>query len=708
MPKKEKVFRIIGRVIDRVSRNGIAGVRVEAWDKDLVFNDLVGSTVTDAQGAFQIEFNESYFKELFFDRQPDLFFKVFQDGRLIRSTEDSVLWNVTDEVTETVIEGDFVSGPTQPDQPGRVTQEVKGTVRFADGLPGFALLVSAFDRDLRSAQKLGESHTDSQGAYRIEYHASQFQKLETDGADLEVKVFDPDGSLLVTSPILFNAPPAAQIDLTIPADVLEQPPLFERIARALAPLRGELQVQQLEESKEHQDLSFLSGETRFAANVLARFVIAHRLAGEELPAQFWFVLLGEESVYQFDQNQTSEAQMAAVMDILPRLDREAVRKSLARGFNAKEIPASLRDHVDGWIEAFLQLIARRSLDESQPNSVKSVLEEAGIKDAKRQETFARLFQEHGALTPELIATLEKDKSFKKGEITDLRTSFQLADLTNADFSVVKALKSEFKIRQPEEIRKLAKKSRQEWVDFVKTKHAAGEVKLPFETSEIAGIKKMPATVAFGSMLENQFRQAFPTAAFVGQLERALQNGGASGLTRAAEVGRFLNRHENFELLNTSVDEFFKRDIDPDLAPLARDDEFKQEIKAVQRVFKLAPTFAQTNALLADDLHSAQQIYRRGRSEFVRSYADREGFTSESAAIAWDRAADTHAATLTMVTELTALEADALPFAMRRDSEALSSFPNWDQLFRTGDLCECEHCRSVLDPYSVRLPTSRTC
>ena len=121
------------------------------------------------------------------------------------------------------------------------------------------------------------------------------------------------------------------------------------------------------------------------------------------------------------------------------------------------------------------------------------------------------------------------------------------------------------------------------------------------------------------------------------------------------------------------------------------------MKAVQRVFKLAPTFEQTNALLADDLNSAQQIYRQGRSGFIRSYAGREGFTTESAAMTWDRAADTHAATLTIVTELTTLEAGALPFALRRDSESLGNFPNWNRLFQTGDLCECEHCRSVLSP-----------
>jgi len=97
-------FQIFGRVIDRPTHFGIAGLRVEAWDKDLICNDLVGSSTTDEQGTFRMEFDESYFQKLFQNRRPELFFKVFREDDLIKNTEHSVLWNIEVGKTQILIE----------------------------------------------------------------------------------------------------------------------------------------------------------------------------------------------------------------------------------------------------------------------------------------------------------------------------------------------------------------------------------------------------------------------------------------------------------------------------------------------------------------------------------------------------------------------------------------------------------------------------
>ncbi|WP_367025571.1 neuraminidase-like domain-containing protein [Methylococcus sp. ANG] len=577
---------------------------------------------------------------------------------------------------------------------------VTGHVRFADGTPAPRTEVVAFDRDLRREQRLGEEKekhfTDRTGAYRIEYTDRQFLNQERGTADLVVKAFDADGSVLASSTVLFNAPAKAEIDLAIPLERKAPPPLFERIGAAVAPLLGKVRIEDLEEDQDHQDLTFLAGECKFDKRDLARFALAHRLADHGIEPEFWFVLLGG-SFFEYVETQPLKAQLETVTSALPCLDARAVRKALVRGFNRREIAERFRERTDDWVESFLELVSRLVLgDEKAPTFVRMALQHAGIDSADKQAKFARLFQQHRAVTPELLEALEKDRAFKKAEIADLRTSYQLADLTRGDFSVVRMLKEEFNIRRPEDIRTLAKRSTHEWVDLVQRKHKAREVTLPLGLKDPTGTVEVPEAELYAKMLERQFREAFPTASFAGGLERALAAGGAVGVKHARDLARMIDRHVEFDLLRTSVDEFLEKR-GGELGALAKDPSFRVELKAVQRVFKLAPTFEATDALLADGLHSAQMVYRLGESEFVRRYGKQAGFTPESARAAWNRAADTHAAVLTIVGDLASFDSGVLPGVLKSSHPDLTKFPNWNNLFQAGDICHCEHCRSALSP-----------
>ena len=77
-----RVFQIIGKVLDRKTRRGVAELRIEAWDKDPLYDGQIGSDVTDGKGGFRVTFSETSFKECFGDRRPDLFFKFFRRPEL--------------------------------------------------------------------------------------------------------------------------------------------------------------------------------------------------------------------------------------------------------------------------------------------------------------------------------------------------------------------------------------------------------------------------------------------------------------------------------------------------------------------------------------------------------------------------------------------------------------------------------------------------
>ena len=90
--KANALYGISGLVVDQQTRQGVAGLRVEAWDRDVCYDVLVGQSTTKAEGHFNMELSESDCEEFYLDDHPHLFFKVFSEDELIEHTEHSTLW----------------------------------------------------------------------------------------------------------------------------------------------------------------------------------------------------------------------------------------------------------------------------------------------------------------------------------------------------------------------------------------------------------------------------------------------------------------------------------------------------------------------------------------------------------------------------------------------------------------------------------------
>lgn len=661
---------------------------------DLDFDTLI----KELTRLLTVERRDSAYKDLtvrtvtFFQQQMAGRFQLKASG----DVDDATAAALNQVLGELGVAGFGKADPDHPPKPQSPAFAVSGTVKLADGTPASGIIVQAFDCDLRSQELLGKSQSDNSGAYKIGYTAAQFAKAESGSADLVVKALDAKDAVLVASPILFNAPPQAIIDLTIPAAVRAPPTLFEKIAAALPPLLGVVKIEELEENQQFQDLSFLAGETAFGQRDLARFVVARLSASLGIQAEFWFALL-VGALFAYDEGESIKTQFAALLGGLPALGEGSVRKALAAAFDRKDIPAPLQDNVEDWVASFLKIAARLAVrSDTAPSFAKQTLDAAGIKDGAKQEKFALLLNQYGSVTPDMLAALKGDPTFAPAEIADISASYQLADLTGGDFTVVSSIKSAFSVGDPSQIRALAAKSEAEWVDLVKQQAAAGKIDIPVGIGQPAGASPVVAPISnaelYGKTLERQFREAFPTSAFAGGLSRALNDGGASGLSNGPAIRAFLQQNPDFELLTTPVDKYFTG-----TAAGSQNDEARVELKAVQRVFRLAPSFDATNTLLANGLHSSQGIYRQGRAEFVARYATQPGFTVATANLAWNRAADTHAAALTVVGQIMALDPGGLPAAMQSAGAQVTDFPDWNNLFQAGDLCDCEDCRSVLSP-----------
>jgi hypothetical protein len=678
MSLRNSDYTLTGRIINLQDRP-LERITVRVFDSNPCTPDTpLGEAETDAEGRYTILFAEPLWEF----GGPDFYIRVYRHGALVG--QSGVRRDAGQEFAID-LRVDQAASPS----PQRVA---RGTVRDSRGnsLPDTPVML--YDRDLREEQPLGQDRTDFQGKYEIVYFPHQFRRREKGEADLVLKAFRTAKDVLASSDVLFNAPDPAVLDLVVPIDA-ELPSLFETLDRMLAQLREDLPVIELEEDKNHQDLTFLAGETGASRDLLARFALAHRLVRKGLPAEFWFAILRSGTVFTYISSQSLIEQIPQIQEKLLSLTALEASNFLADAFQQNDIPSAHREQADQWLALFFASQAKSSAGDK--TFVSMALQHAGVHEPERREAFARLFLVYQKLTPELVKEARENKILSEEEAGDLQVSFELADVTQADFSLIKAVKEEFEVRRPGQIQSLARRSEEEWVAMVQRKHDAGAIQLPVEVKNFAQEVMLPESTIFGKSLERKFREAFPTAAFAGGLRRAIHARDTKGIQNPERLHAFLDQHEDFNFLTASVTDYLKGGAAGTAE--AADPEFARELKTVQRVFKLAPRFEQTGRLLADGLHSAHQIYRMGQSEFVRAYQAETGFTKEDARKTWRRAADTHAAVLTIVADLKALEPEGLPRVLIPPQSALDSFPNWNNLFQTGDICECEQCRSVLSP-----------
>jgi hypothetical protein len=141
---------------------------------------------------------------------------------------------------------------------------VTGNVLQPNGTPVVGAKVTAFDRDMRSEQRLGKATTSEAGRYKITYTAGQFSRAEKKSADVIVRAeFEHKGKKLhAESEIHFNVGPMAQIDLIL-TPVPEQP---RRALSEIELLRDE--IESLREQVEYPE--FTADDLHFLSHELAR------------------------------------------------------------------------------------------------------------------------------------------------------------------------------------------------------------------------------------------------------------------------------------------------------------------------------------------------------------------------------------------------------------------------------------------------------
>lgn len=608
---------------------------------------------------------------------------------------------VVDENTSIVLDVALDRLGVRPGDAGYATlaagYSVSGRVTGPDGLPKTRTVVVAYDCDLRSAQEIGRGVTDATGEYRISYSGDNLLEGHT-AADLRVEAQNGAGAVLVTSPVIFASPRQASVDLPIGGPAHAQPSELAAVTNRITPLLGGLQPVELEESTQNRDLSFLAGQTNIGPERLAFWAVAHRLAADTgLPAALFYglfrahvpadarltVLAGSTDGVDLATN--AQRLLNGILGTSPTTLRSAIDGVVA----ANVVPASYAKRVRRDLKTIGKLAADAALGSTKGfgKTPLSGLLDALTIDPTVQQTFASLYSDAvGAGRRTFWSDLAKHPDFTKETIADLRFGLIVGRMTGGHLPLVNELVAQRRGGAIVGARDLARLTAADWAAVLRK--VPGGNTAAGVPAFIDGDTLAARRTTYAAMLERRFTRAYPTPAFSARVAADRR----TAFENAAETARFLDANPSFDLRHANVDAVAQ--------DVAVDPGVRTTLLTAQRLVKIHPSYSVMQTLMADGIHTSQQVYAMGRDGFATRYAQAAGLGTIEAARTWSRAEQTHAVTMALALRLNATLDKASPLSVGKTlpenfEKMVAAFPNLQTLFGSESLCECEDCESVL-------------
>lgn len=579
---------------------------------------------------------------------------------------------------------------------------VLGTITDGNGQPLANLKVAIYHVDMREWQPLADTFTNRDGKYELHWSYEQLGVRGKKTADLAVKVFtkEKNTELYKSSmdEVRFNASDREEINITIqqalPKEVVE----FDYLVKEASSLAGKVAIADLQENKEHRDVTFLSKELEVPADKVEHLIVAHRLQNlSKINPAFFYALFRKNTLLHNNFSKNLSARLSIGIEV----DDQTLLYDAAL-VNHKKIEADIKVAVEEMsvsstttknIKHNLEILSqyRNNAEEyyknEHPKKAIHFLTNF-FKEGKLQE-IQDLFNENKndlnsffdkITDPSFYASKEKEKAAK--------TNIELGKFFGLGNEVIPQIAKSKGIKKPEDARKLAKLNKAEWVEEI--------------TKARPDINDKQLISTYSSAIVRKMEKEFPTLAFAAQLERTKK----PVLKNQDKMVAFFNKHEDFELTKHNVDLYLK-----EKKVSAKDkDAITEELKSVQRVFKLVPHYSKTLALREEKIHSSQSIVAMGETRFVKEIAPKAGIDEKEAKEIYRKAETKHTAAMLLVGDLqdSMSVMDVASFettSLAKKLEAVSKdFPNLKSLFKMVDTCECEHCRSVYSPaaYLVEL------
>lgn len=674
MNEKRK-YNIQGTVSSEHDGRGVPNLRVEAWDKDLLIDDLLGTAETDDNGSFTLNFDETYYQEICVDRKPDIYFKIFSGNRLIHSTEKNVLWNVKrakNKITIKVpVQG---SGIATEVTPGQETIIVKGTINSEIRPLPARMTVQVVNRGVLEDIVLATAAVLRNGRYKVKV------TLETtEPPAIVVKGLDQKGDTLAISPPVYELTNPVSIDLYIPAGNIKGEPEYFVILNGIKGLIQDKPVTELS----REQLELIAGKTEVSFEHLLLFrrafevALSDKISSEILYGLFRMGLPPKlSSLYEqrsFDQR--NMIARAVEQNIISLQDEKTIAATLEK----------LQRHA-------LNNVLNESLMTDGP-TFKELIGCSGVSEQAANK-FAKAASEHVGSADQLWQDLEKGKyGLKPGEVKKLRFGIQAGSLAMGHLPMVKNIISLKNNQQITGIKDLFKWSKTDWINHL---IAAGKEDKEIIPKNVPGKGIKQRRAAYANAMARILEQSYPTESLAAKID-------ADETSENKSFSVFVENNPTFNIGETNINAYLKENPTA-LRDIQNKDQFKADLKKLQCLYMLSPGFDRYDSMKILNrmmINSSFDIISKSWKQFNAQYTQNGG-SEEMAAIVFRMAAHNMALMQNLqfkysATSLFGTFVTTIPDFFVFFEDLFEDDPNLATLFGPQDFCQCDHCQSIYSP-----------
>lgn len=596
---------------------------------------------------------------------------------------------------------------------------VFGTVSGIQNDPADRLFVHAIDRDLRNEQLLGKSEVNA-GRYEIAYSRAQFRLAEKDSADLVLKVFDSQEREIHKTPIHFNAPRELELNIVLDGASASSPSEWELLNRMLMPLLEGVTPLELREDDQFQDISFLAGETGKSPITIALWILCFRLADKSereemaLDREVFFAFLRQGQPFlRYDtllDDMRLPDRMVLLEDKILRgigsIASEVKESILKTAVDSNLVPLRSSEQIKKDLEVLHEIHLKYEAETTFGGGKGTINQLLEITPAAKEQqvAFMTAFTAHQGPIKAFWKQLAADEILPAETVQKVRLSFEVGSLVRNHVPLVSEIVKRFDSGEISEKRELAKLAPSDWKALFTQPTPEGQaIGVPINIDGATDEAKMDQ---FATILVEQFQRAYPTTAFSGNLARTE----LSPLRSRTGVVQFLEGNPTLQLDRVRLDHYLA-DNENAFGNIADKTSVVADLKSIQRVFKLNPSFKVVDALLTRKIDSSQKIYFMGETQFLKRMEGSEVNKIEAKKL-YRKAENAYAHTLALFGDYNVALNGATPLSVAAPAgdpgvaAKIAALPNLQTLFGSLDFCECVDCRSVYSPAAYFLDVLR--